>query len=73
MTKVYLDFLFALDDGTSYKLTIKDSVENANTSEIAAFANLLIEKECHRKSKKFTTLRKCTKSILEEEVLFEEA
>ena len=73
MTKNYLDFLFGLDDGSTYKLTIKDTVENVNVNDITAFADLLVEKECHRKSKKITSLKKCTKCILEEEVLIEEA
>lgn len=72
MIKTYYDFLFSLDNGSTYKLSVNDVVDNANVSQITDFADLLIQKECHRNSRLFTSLMKCTKRTVEEEVLLEE-
>jgi|GEM_PF-1524509 len=71
MQKTYVDLLFTLDDGSNCKVTVKDTAENINASDITAVADLMIAKDCHRQGKLFTSLKRCTKYIVEEEVLVE--
>lgn len=69
MTKNYFDLLFNLNNDTTRKLTIKDVRDDITSSEITAFVDLLIEKNAHINGHLITSLEKCTKYTVDEEVI----
>lgn len=69
MARTYVECLFNLENGNTHKLTIKDVKSNIQISEIEAMADLLIEKESHHNQSLFSSLKKCTKYTVDEELL----
>jgi len=69
MSKVYVNYFFLLEDGSTKKLTINDLKENIDGTEVLDFANLLIIKNSVIKQSPIVSLDSCVKYIVEEETL----
>jgi len=48
---------------------VNDVKENIQASEIMALADLFIEKNSHYNGSPFTSLKKCSKFVIDEEVI----
>ncbi|MCL2320763.1 MAG: hypothetical protein FWC47_01505 [Oscillospiraceae bacterium] len=69
MATISVDYYFALSDGSTKILTLKDLKSDIDTAEILSFSDLLIEKEAVLKQVPIVMLSKCVKKTLMEETL----
>ena len=69
MTKVYVDYFFLLNDGSTQKLTLQDLKENIEGTEVLDFADLLITKKSVLKQIPIVSLERCNKYVVEQEIL----
>jgi len=69
MTRINIDYTFMLENGLLQKISVKDIKENIESTEITALADLLIQKTCHHNGSAFSSLKKCIKYSVDEEVI----
>lgn len=69
MAKINIDYVFNLENGSTRKVSVNDVKENIQASEIMALADLFIEKNSHYNGSPFTSLKKCSKFVIDEEVI----